>query len=159
VSRDKGNVAEREVAGALTEWWAPYEPSVRFVRTPLSGGWGAPAVRSEFRACGDIMTTSPTFPWCVEVKRREAWSWDTLLAGKASPVWGWWERAQVDATTAKLAAMMWFRHSREPWSIMLSAAPPGVHARFVTDLGRGVLVSPAAALLAVDPKYILSVSV
>jgi len=159
MSRDKGNIAEREVAALLTTWWGAHEPDVKFVRTPGSGGWQVAQVRAEFRACGDIMTTSATFPWCVEVKRREAWSWDTLLAGRKSPVWKWWEQAQRDATSAGLKPMMWFRHSREAWAIMLHAEPVGVHGRFVTELreapARAVLVHPAAALLAVEPKYLL----
>lgn len=162
MSRDKGNIAEREVAALLQAWWSQHEPDCRFVRTPGSGGWQAPQVRSEFRACGDIMTTAKTFPWCVEVKRREAWSWDTLLACRPSPVLRWWEQAKRDAATAGLRPMMWFRHSREPWAILLSAVPPGVPGRFVTDLttdpfgGSTVtLVTPGQALLVVAPKYLL----
>src|SRR4051812_33410532 len=96
-SRAKGNVAEREVAGLLKVWWLPVEPDAEFIRTPLSGGWGGPKLRGEFRASGDLMTTAKRFPFVVEVKRREAWVMKNVLKGQPSPVWGWWRQAQVAA--------------------------------------------------------------
>jgi len=132
MARTKGKVAEREVAALLEAWWTPHEPKARFVRTPQSGGWHGADVRAEFRTAGDIMTTAKTFAWCVEVKRREGWSWKPLLAGKPSPIWKWWAQTKRDAAVVKLRPMLWFRHSREPWTVVLDFSPVDIHPRFVT---------------------------
>lgn len=119
--RVKGSVAEREVAALLAAWWRPLEPSTEFVRTPLSGGWSSPTVRGGFRASGDIMTTSPTFPFTVEVKRRESFAWATLLAGRASPVWGWWAQATKAAREQGGHPMLWLKRNGERWRVALPA--------------------------------------
>lgn len=120
--RAKGSVAEREVAALCQAWWEKHEPGCRFVRTPLSGGWGGPDVRAGFRASGDLMTTAKQFPFAVEVKRREGWGWKALLAGKLSPVWDWWRQAIRQADEMNAEPMLWLKHNREPWSLMLRAA-------------------------------------
>lgn len=159
MAREKGKVAEREVAALLAEWWAPLEPGCSFLRTPMSGGWQAPAVRAEFRACGDIMTTAKRFPWCVEVKRREGWAWGPLLAGRPSPVLKWWAQASRDATAAGLGTMLWFRHNNESWWVMLRAEELLVSLipqRYVIFLGAGEVLVHSVALLAVQPERLLS---
>lgn len=120
MARTKGKVAEREVAALMQTWWTQIEPEARFVRTPMSGGWGAPAVRTEFRASGDLMTTSSIFPFTVEVKRREGWNMKWFAAGKMSPVWGWWRQSQVQAKELGKEPMLWFRRNRQPWLVLIS---------------------------------------
>ena len=117
--RNKGSTAEREVAALIQKWWRTHSPKANFVRVPLSGGWGNPQTRAGFRASGDIMTDDTTFPFSVEVKRREGWAWKNLLAGGKSPVWDWWFQAQDQAKEMNLTPMLWLRHSREPWMVML----------------------------------------
>ena len=120
MSRQKGNVAEREVAALIKEWWRKLEPKADFVRTPLSGGWGATKeVRAGFKASGDLMTTATRFPFTVEVKRREGWTMERLTQGKKSPVWSWWRQAQTQADEMDLTPMLWLRKSREDWRIIL----------------------------------------
>lgn len=121
MSRKKGNVAEREVAALMQFWWRHLEPGTQFVRTPLSGGWGGPAVRAGFRASGDLMTTAARFPFAVEVKRREAFDMGNVLKGRPSPVWGWWLQAQGQAEEMSCEPMLWFRKSRDPWRVLLRA--------------------------------------
>lgn len=111
-SRQKGNVAELEVAKLIEAWWQPASPGCKFVRTPLSGGWGGPQVRAGFKASGDLMTTAQNFPFVVEVKRREAWSWATFSKGQRSPVWGWWRQACEAAEEQGGMPMLWFRQNR-----------------------------------------------
>ena len=125
------------------------------------------------RMSGDLMTTSRTFPFSVEVKRNEGWSEVPLQAGKPSPVWAWWRQCQTAACECGQLPMLWFRHSREEWRVMLPFSfasivpirPPfmvwsqrallGVDAGFhhpIVFLGPVVLsVNPAAILVAV-PK-------
>jgi len=119
-SRAKGSKAEIEVAKKLEAWWGQVEPGCKFVRTPLSGGWGKPEHRAGFQASGDLMTTAAQWPWAVEVKRRETFSWKTLLAGRASPVWGWWRQAQVAAEEMSKEPLLLFRKNREPWHVMVT---------------------------------------
>lgn len=114
----KGNEAELEVAKLIQPWWRRLDPGAIFVRTPRSGGWTQG--RDVFDARGDLMSkTTARFPWCVEVKRREAWSFDVFLAGDASPVWKWWFGACFDAQQARLHPMLWVRQNRRPWVVLL----------------------------------------
>ncbi len=132
-SRDKGSTAEREVAKLLETWWQQREPSARFVRVPLSGGWGTPQLRPDFKASGDLATNSDSFFFTVEVKRREGWVWKTLLALRPSPVWGWWRQAQVQAGECGREPMLWFRKSREDWHVMVRRAW-ALRQRFPTSI-------------------------
>ena len=116
--RPKGSKAEIEIAKKLKAWWSPFEPA-EFVRTPLSGGWGGKDLRAGFRASGDVMTTAEKFPFTVEVKRREGWAWSTLLAGRASPIWGYWAQAVGQAKEQGGIPLMFFRKNREAWFLML----------------------------------------
>jgi hypothetical protein len=116
----KGKVAEREVAKLIGPWWATIEPDSVFVRTPMSGGWGDDEVKSEFKTTGDLMTTSHTWPFDVEVKRREGWSEEQLFIGAPSPVWNWWQQTQRGARISQRQPMLWLRHNRRPWMVLLS---------------------------------------
>lgn len=125
MSRQKGNAAEREVAKLIQPWWQKVEPEAEFVRTPLSGGWGGPSIRAGFGAAGDLMTTAKRFPFTIEVKRREGWTWVELLAGHKSPVWKWWHQSQEQADEMHKVPMLWLRQNREKspghsgWRIMM----------------------------------------
>lgn len=165
--RSKGNRAELEVAALVEEWWTTYEPEARFKRTPLSGGWGDATVRGAFNASGDLMTTSSTFPFCVEVKRRERWSVDRLMAGKASPVWSWWRQTQTAAEEMKLEPMMWFRHNRTPWLVMVRdffaarlrsyGSPAMSWGPLDVDVGDAhPIVLRSASVLSIPPKGVIA---
>lgn len=123
-SRQKGSVAEREVAELFQAWWRQLEPECRFVRTPLSGGWHGPDVRKGFKASGDLMTTAERFPWTIEVKRREGWSMDRLTSTHkgGSKVWGWWLQAQTQGKEQGSEPMLLLRKSREPWRLIVRVA-------------------------------------
>lgn len=167
--RRKGSENERVVAALLAEWWGELEPEVKFVRTPGSGGWSTAKVRAEFRASGDVMTTSPSFPFTVEAKRRESFSWDNFLAGRRSPVWSWWLQSLREAGEQNAHPMLWLRKNREPWRCVLRdglvqslvgaglLAPRFVVRRGIPDPGgdRVVAVVSAVALLAVPPRKLL----
>ena len=160
--RRKGNAAEREVARLCAGWWAQVEPGCKFVRTPLSGGWGGPELRGKFFAAGDLMTTSKRWPFTVEVKRRERWKLQNLIAGKPCPVWGWWLQVQDAAAEEGRQPMLWFRKSREQWRVMLPVSDDLTIVEMSWSALRAVnhgvqmpMVVLASDLLAMNPKEVL----
>jgi hypothetical protein len=136
--REKGALAEREVAELLRGWWDPLEPGCKFARTPGSGGWSTANNREAFGTAGDLVTTAVLFPFAVEVKRREGWTDGELLAGRRSPVWGWWRQCQKAALEMQKVPMLWFRRSRRPWLVIMPigfcAAPYEVAGRDPTPV-------------------------
>jgi len=144
-------VAEREVAKLIKAWWNRFEPESLFIRTPLSGGWSDEETRREFKATGDLMTNSPSFPFDVEVKRREGWSENTFLAGQPCPVWGWWQQTQRASWVSRREPMLWFRHNRRPWMVLLrdcyvsglflgrkvESLPPSICSQCIKPVGNG----------------------
>jgi len=119
-SKQKGSRGELEVISLLEPWWATFDPTTKWARTPGSGGWGTPESRGAFKAAGDIMTTSTAWPFDVEVKRREGWTDTAMIDGKG-PVWGWWRQCQQSARETGREPMLWFRRSRQPWRVFLRA--------------------------------------
>ena len=158
-SRQKGSVAEREVAKLIEKWWSQIEMTAKFVRTPLSGGWGTPQIRSDFRASGDLMTNSFAFPWTVEIKRREGWLMKNVLRAAKSPVWFWWAQTIRAAEETGAQPMLWFRKNSEPWYIMLPYATMTgrlqcSHSRVYTpEDGIDVVVLQADEFLKFDPVF------
>lgn len=120
--RQKGSRGELQVAKLLLCWWRqvgevfPVGHELVFRRTPGSGGWqGA----HEFRACGDIMTNSASFPFSVEVKRVQNFSLSWFVEGRKSPVWGFWRQCQVAAECEEREPMLWFRQNHRPWMVLI----------------------------------------
>jgi hypothetical protein len=118
-SRGKGAKAERMVAELCTAWWWSMEPDVVFARTPSSGGWGKPQHREGFQTGGDLVTTSKTWPWAIEIKHRESFSPRMLELGGRSPVWSWWIQCIRAAKEMKKEPMLWFRKNHMAWHIIL----------------------------------------
>jgi hypothetical protein len=136
--RVKGNKNERAVAALVQTWWRQLEPECEFVRTPLSGGWSTGNVRAHFAASGDLMTTATHWPYTMEVKAREGWSFKNVLDGKRTPAWGWWRQAQKAASEQKGVAMLWFKRKplsprpgtpAFPWLIWVPASYVAAHAQ------------------------------
>lgn len=132
-SRRKGKAGEREAAEILRAWWDPVEPGVKFASAPLSGGWHSAQMRGALRLCGDLVTSSHTFPFIVEVKRREKVDVSRLYLPQddkrryRSPVYGWWEQACAAASEARandatreVYPLLMFRQSRKPWYCVVS---------------------------------------
>jgi hypothetical protein len=166
--REKGRRAELEVAALVQAWWDPLEPGCRFVRTPQSGGWHGPDVRAEFKAGGDLMTTAKRWPFSVEVKRREKWNLDNLMAGWPSPAWGWWEQCCTAAREDGRLPLLFLRKSREPWWAVLDRgfeklfghpSLPAADAVERLNLTRAPVIYPAAKVLESDPARVARFSI
>jgi hypothetical protein len=117
--RKKGATGEVQVSKLVSAWWCRAEPEVRFKRTPKSGGWATATQRGGFKVSGDICSTSEIWPFTVEIKRHEAWSFATFSLGRKSPVWAWWRQAINAAAEENRIPMLFFRHSNQPWLVLL----------------------------------------
>lgn len=120
----KGPSGELEVAKILQPWWRQLEPAAQFVRTPGSGGWRHARI---FGSRGDLMADKETcklFPFSLEVKRREGWTYDWFLGFKPSPVWKWWKQTQQAATDDGRRPMLWFRKNTTERSAKGHLLPP-----------------------------------
>jgi hypothetical protein len=65
------------------------------------------------------MTTAKCFPFTLEVKFRQQWSWKRFVEGKSSPVWGWWVQCQDAAHEAGREPMLWLRKGGMGWHVLL----------------------------------------
>lgn len=81
-SRQKGAQFERQVGKLFREWAKPAlkdgeDPEDWFCRTPSSGGrsW------SKKHAQGEDLMVPAWFPYDIECRKRETWSWSALLSG------------------------------------------------------------------------------
>lgn len=158
--RQKGSKAERELAKLLEGWWRELEPEAVFVRTPLSGGWGGPTQRAGFRASGDVMTTSDTFPFTVEGKRREGWNVDWFLLGRRSPVWKWWVQAEGQAEEQGGHSLLWVRKNGMHWHVIMRYETARVlklssRGPVVYGPGHTVVYLLGQHLLEMDPKQVI----
>lgn len=118
--RAKGKLGEREVAKLHEAWWGTHEEGAQFKSTPQSGGFSTPEVRAHFKMAGDLMTTAKTFPFVVEVKRREAWDLRRVYALKPSPVWAWWRQACAAARVQGGVPILWIRKNRSTdWLVLV----------------------------------------
>lgn len=114
----KGPIGENEVVHLLSDWWGQMEPEAKFKRTPKSGGWGNADVRGDMKVAGDICTTSQRWPFTVEVKRREAWTFGAFCEGRLSPVWKWWRQCIDAAAEEDRIPLLWARKNRRPWIVL-----------------------------------------
>jgi hypothetical protein len=115
-SRRKGAVNERVVAALLRAWWGRGE----FLRTPSSGGWaGSKQAREDLNAAGDIVTSERDFPFCVEVKSQEGWSFVQFMREPGTClIRRWWEQTTSETPNGKIPLLM-FTRIRQPWFVML----------------------------------------
>lgn len=99
-SRNKGYSYERKIAKVFTKW-----TGFECKRTPASGGWAK---------TGDITPKNPedmiNFPLCVELKKRERWSFADLIKGSKlkTGILSWWEQCITDAQTSNKIPLLVF---------------------------------------------------
>jgi hypothetical protein len=124
------------------------------------------------------MSTSKSFPFCVEVKWRENWSVHTFLDGKKNAAWAWWAQACEAAAKQDSIPMMWMRRNRIPYtrepfpwiviipretvrSLVLDAPDMNWEIKRMRLAGVEIDVEPAGydfkRFLAMDPRRTISV--
>jgi len=114
-SKSKGNNNERALAKLFQDWWG----HGTFARTPASGGWATAATREAFATCGDVITTAPDWPFCLELKKQEGWFLDQLMHNEKCILWKWWKQT-VDETPPGLTPLLVFARNNVPQSVMFS---------------------------------------
>jgi len=87
-SRRKGAAFERKIARLFADW-----TGYPCRRTPMSGAYGA-----EWNLAGDLMFSRGDHPWksnspplLIELKRREGWTMDQIVA-RTGPFFDWWRK-------------------------------------------------------------------
>ncbi len=112
-SKAKGSEFELKTAKILSSWWGE-----EFHRTPMSGGlhW-----KADNRVAGDIVTPPDSvFPFSVECKKREGWTFDQVLKGTGE-VESWWSQCLADAEGVGLKPMLIFAKNFAPINVMIAA--------------------------------------
>jgi len=105
-SRNKGSSFERSVAQEISKWTGSV-----VTRTPMSGG---------YNKFGDITPKDPalmiSFPYCIELKNREAWDFSELLKGTniKTGILSWWQQVLGDAGKSKKHPLLIFTKNLEP---------------------------------------------
>lgn len=105
-SRNKGAEYERKIAKVLGLWW-----DEDFNRTPMSGGlqW-----KEDNRVTGDIVTPPDSvFPFVIECKKREEWTFEQLLKGTGE-IESWWEQVTRDCDKVSLRPFLIFSKNFAP---------------------------------------------
>jgi len=111
-AKKKGSRAERNIAKELSEHF-----KVELHRTPASGGLRWHQMQGLTR--GDLVTDSPGFPFCIEVKNRESWDLRQLLEGNGS-ILDWWEQATDDATAVNKVPLLLFTKNYHPFYVLFN---------------------------------------
>lgn len=127
-SRDKGNNYELHICRRMSEWWFGKSfdkvkgGELPFRRTPLSGGW-------DKREGSDVnlMQEGEEFPFSIECKNQEKWSWDSLFkGGEKNPIWGYWEQCEKAAKEKNKVPLLIFSKNFNPDYVMMSAVTWGM---------------------------------
>jgi len=111
-SRTKGSEYELRISKILAEWYQE-----DFHRVPSSGGlrWG-----KDNRVSGDIIAQEgSTFPFSIECKKREDWTFEQLLKG-VGEVESWWAQCIRDASNVDKKPLLIFSKNRSPNYYMMS---------------------------------------
>lgn len=110
-SRNKGATYERKVAKMMSDWWGG-----QFSRVPASGGlnWGA-----DQRVAGDIVPPPESgFPFVIECKKREDWTFDHILLNIGTPK-DWWQQVVMDSRRVNQVPLLIFSRNRAKDFIMI----------------------------------------
>ena len=128
LSRTKGTRFERQVCERLSRWFDPSLPenppveSLTFRRRstsimPLEGHW---------HGAGDILHVphlEGSWPFCVECKKVEGWTLDSLLSPTVQGLWSWWSQAcDQAARVADREPLLIFARNHRPTHVMVWAS-------------------------------------
>lgn len=150
-SKQKGHGYERRISNLLTKWWQKKFPEEEFNRVPQSGGlrW-----KDQEKVGGDIVTPE-LFPYNIECKKRENWTFEQLLKGTGE-VLKWWEQSVKDAKRVGKKPMLIFSKNYFPDLVMIEYEEfMNIFSKKVTYiyLNNGLVVFLFEEILKINPKY------
>ena len=130
-SKSIGDTNERNVAKLFDKWWL----RGKFVRTKNLQVVG----HADRIAHGDITpilehkpaVIDTKFPWSIECKKCEEWSWMEFLKGNLSiPHYEWWQQCKRDAELFHRHPLLVFTKNHKPqYAMVLSTSNPDVTPR------------------------------
>lgn len=154
-SRDKGSTYERGIAKILSEW-----AGMEVRRTPLSGGWSKDP---GFNVAGDVVCSDPRFYLHCEMKKREGWYLEDLLAGVrlsgTSSLWSWWSQCTKECVEGRAPLLIFSKNRFISLGMMREAdfdhyalldvplSPTLKFSFYLNDTEESVLIAPLPALL------------
>jgi hypothetical protein len=79
-------------------------------------------VEGHWRGEGDLLTKPDIdFRLCIEAKKHEGWTLDGLFREK-SPIWKWWEQAELQAAKLPAHPLLLFSRNRQKTFALLHSA-------------------------------------
>ena len=155
--RLKGNRNENTVARELSVWVSPDLERHKFRTCPVS----SLVFRRKPAANDNVVTDwvggwdvihSPryAFPFCVEAKAVEGWSFDELLTARRGPLAKWWEQTKHQSAGKNLWPMLIFTAKRKPDYVMVERDQGAMLSFNLISRLHDVAVTPLAQLVAVS---------
>ena len=108
--RSKGKAFERLIAKKFKEAFGH-----EFAPTPASGGLRWKDVKN---TRGDIVTDWEEWPYNIECKKCEDWTFDTLPITDKNPLSLWWKQCCDDAEVVEKEPVLIFSKNRRPIYVM-----------------------------------------
>lgn len=128
-SRDKGAAFENEIAKKFS-----YAYGLEFRRTPLSGGWAKDADIAQ----GDIVCIDDDeFPYLIECKKQEGWTFESLFTSKHSWFDKWWGQAVEECPESKEPLLVFSKN----YAPVFIAIPCKLCVGLVADMFASLLTS------------------
>ena len=109
MSKQKGSGFERQIAKIFEK-----ALGIKFVRTPLSGGWG------RYQTKGDLVSEPGTqFFYFIECKKGEGWEMWSTLFNNAGPLFNtWWPKAKQQAKEEnKFPVIVFAQNQKNPLAL------------------------------------------
>lgn len=131
-SRRKGQTAERKLVKLFEKWWGS-----PFFRTPGSGAFATRGFMNMDlqNMAGDIVTTDPQFPFCVESKKVEGWTLEQMLTSDKTLMHEWWAQTVAETPKGKIPLLVFTKNHAATFVMMHmyhpSLLPPGIRCFYV----------------------------
>lgn len=108
-SKNKGANYERRIAKILSDW-----SGLDLRRTPMSGGWS----KQNPDVAGDLVNITPGtfFPYHIECKNQEVWTWEGILTGNCVAFDSWWEQTTTQCHPDKIPFLIFSKNYHEDWT-------------------------------------------
>lgn len=113
--RDKGKRLEYEVRNAMSAWWG-----IDFMRTPGIGAFGT--IMGQHDLVGDVYCTDPKFPYSIECKNVESWTFESLLKDSKPAIIEFWLQTCRQSYKAGKKPLLCISKARQPVYCLLAVA-------------------------------------